>query len=100
MIGGQVANGGDAIRQRVASARTLLLESRLKPVRAELQSVLGLHAICVASEVCDEGVEGRHCGDVVTPSGEDPGYIRIIYTRRKERIEEFQRDGDELKDKL
>ena len=62
MIGGQVANGGDAVGQRVAGARTLLLESCLEPVCAELESILGLDAVGIASEVGDEGVEGGHGG--------------------------------------
>ena len=78
MIGGQVANGGDASRQRVASACTLLLESRLKPVCTELESILGLDAVGIASEVGDEGVEGGHggCGKRRDGGDAQPG----IYT--------------------
>ena len=62
MVRGEVSHGSHPIGERVTSACTLLFQSSLKPVGAKLQRVLRLYAMCVASQVLNERVKGRHVG--------------------------------------
>ncbi|THH09931.1 hypothetical protein EW146_g8531 [Bondarzewia mesenterica] len=60
MVVGEGCGKRRAVGEGISDARTLFLEARLEPGRAELERVFGLNAVHVPGQVGDERVKGGH----------------------------------------